>query len=56
MTDSDVLNWIQENMTQLSITFGEQFVIGYLDDEGITRYQYGESLRDCVMKASAKNE
>jgi len=55
MTDHDILMWIQENLVQFSQTFGEEFVVGYLDKDGMTKYQYGDSLRDCVMKASVEN-
>jgi len=54
MTDHDILVWIQENLTQFSQTLNQQFVVGYIDKDGLTKYQYGDSLKDCVMKASAK--
>jgi hypothetical protein len=55
MTDSEILNWIQEHLTNFRHTLRDEDKMPYdmewIDDEGVAQITEGGNIRECVLRA-----
>jgi len=56
MNDSEMLDWVQECLASLRHTMSDAnpYAITYYDKNDEVQASHGESLRDCIAKAIAK--
>lgn len=52
MNDTEMLDWVQHNITMLRENLNEEFVMTWIDKDGMQRETVGKSLRDCVRGAA----
>lgn len=50
MTDSEILDWVGENVLEIFSTSLFRYTIRYFTEDGNTAEQDGLNLRDCVLK------
>ena len=53
MTDTEILDWMQQNATGIHEDINERMTVTWLDKSGIPRTTEGANLRDCVRGAMA---
>jgi len=53
MNDTEILDWIQENVTEINEDVRERLTVTWLDKSGIPRTTEGTALRDCIRIAAA---
>lgn len=53
MTDTEILDWMQQNATGIHEDINERMTVTWLDKSGIPRTTEGDNLRDCVRGAMA---
>ena len=56
MNDAEMLDWVQEHLASLRHTMSDYtpVAITYYDKNDEVQASHGESLRDCIAKAIAK--
>lgn len=55
MTDTEILDWMQQNATGIHEDINERMTVTWLDKSGIPRTTEGGNLRDCIRGAVADN-
>jgi hypothetical protein len=53
MTDTEILDWMQQNATGIHEDINERMTVTWLDKSGSPRTTEGDNLRDCVRGAMA---
>lgn len=56
MNDTEIINWIQQNVIAIREDFNELIIITWLDKGGIPQFTGGNNLRDCVRGAASENK
>lgn len=52
MTDKEMLDWVEANLTMLTQLEDDNFGMDYIDADGKHQAVVGSSLRDCIQKAN----
>jgi hypothetical protein len=50
MTDTDMLDFVQENVCRIRQLLDTSYEVAYMDSEGNVKKMIGEDLRDCIME------
>jgi hypothetical protein len=50
MTDTDMLDFVQENVCRIRQLLDTSYEVTYMDNEGNVEKMIGEDLRDCIME------
>lgn len=51
MTDTQIVDWIEENLTRLHLNVQDKLEMLYLDSKGVQNVVVADSLRECVELA-----
>lgn len=51
MTDTEILDWMQQNVTMIHKNTGKRMMVTWLDKSGIPQTTEGDNLRDCIRGA-----
>lgn len=54
MTDTQIVNWIEENLVSIRERMDEKIEVYYIKLNGAKDFVVGDSLRDCVEKAAVQ--
>lgn len=53
MTDTEILDWMQQNAISIREDINERMTVTWLDKTGIPCETEGDTMRDCVRGAAA---
>lgn len=58
MTDSEMLDWVQEHLSSLRLTMSDEnpIAITYYDKNDEVQAIHGVNLRDCIYRVVHQNE